>query len=65
MSAIDTFDWFARIGIKRTDEELQKYMLVQRAVLLRLRNEDEKHRFVENFMKEIRAMKAEKKKTFE
>jgi len=54
MAALDTFDWFTSSGLKNLDEEIQLFIKTQRAYLLTLRNEDERQRFVEGVIQELR-----------
>lgn len=57
MSAMDSFDWLMKSAVAMRDIELQQFMKLQRDELLRLRNEDERTRFVFNLIKEIRERK--------
>jgi hypothetical protein len=61
MAAIDTFDWLVSTGLKDPDDELRKFVAAQRACLLTLRNEDERQRFVNDLMFEIRNRAVPKK----
>ena len=54
MAAFDTFDWFVSIGLSRQDDETKKLIDEQRAYLLSLRNEDERQRSVDEWMKQMR-----------
>ena len=54
MAAIDTFDWFVSTGLTRQDDETKKLIDEQRAYLLSLRNEDERQRSVDEWMKQMR-----------
>jgi len=60
MSATDSFEWLLKTAVATRDTELQKFMKSQRKVMLRLRNEDERTRFVFNLIKEIRTRKGHK-----
>ena len=59
MAAIDTFDWFVNMTRSSTDEEKRKFIDEQRKYLLDLRSEDERQRFVEAFMKDIKELEAD------
>ena len=61
MAAIDTFDWLVFTGLKNPDEEMTKFVVAQRAYLLTLRNEDERQRFVNGLMHELRSRTVPKK----
>ena len=54
---MDSFDWLMKSAVAMRDIELQQFMKLQRDELLRLRNEDERTRFVFNLIKEIRERK--------
>ncbi len=56
MSALDTFDWFVSMAVKNPDEELKKFIESQRQYLLALREEDERLRFVHDFMHEVNTL---------
>ncbi|MFQ5798681.1 MAG: hypothetical protein ACE5H0_08315 [Bacteroidota bacterium] len=62
MSAMDTFDWFVSTALKNPDEELKKFIDSQRQYLLTLREEDEKQRFVQEFMHEVNTLYRTKQK---
>jgi hypothetical protein len=55
MAAIDTFDWFIRT-IDHPATELKQYLSDQRSYLFSLRSEDERQRFVEQTMRDLKAM---------
>ena len=54
MAAIDTFDWFISTGLSKPDDETKRLIDEQRAYLLSLRNEDERQRSVDEWIREIR-----------
>ena len=54
MAAIDTFDWFISTGLSKPDDETKKMVDEQRAHLFNLRNEDERQRSVDEWIREIR-----------
>lgn len=60
MPAIETFDWFKKQVWPSLDEETRKYLDAQRDYLLKLRNEDERRRFIEEVMSYIKEMKKRK-----
>lgn len=62
MSAMDTFDWFVSTALKNPDEELKKFIHSQRQYLLTLREEDEKQRFVQEFMHDVNTLYRTKQK---
>jgi hypothetical protein len=53
MAAIDTFDWFVETAFSSLDEEMKQFIRNERALLLALRSEDERQRFVEEFIKDV------------
>ena len=54
MAAIDTFDWFISSGLTHPDDEIKKLIDEERAYLLSLRNEDERQRSVDDWIRGIR-----------
>ena len=54
MAAIDTFDWFISTGLSKPDDETKKMIDEQRAYLFNLRNEDERQRSVDEWIREMR-----------
>ncbi len=60
MSAIDTFERFLVTEIARENPALREYLADQRSYLLTLRSEDERQRFVERVLREVRTMAAAK-----
>jgi hypothetical protein len=60
MAAVDTFDWLVRQLWPNPDEETKKAVNVKRDRLLRIRNENERTRYVEDLMREAREMKKRK-----
>ncbi len=56
MSALNTFDWFVSTAVKLPDEDLKRFIESQRQYLLTLREEDEKQRFVQDFMHEVNVL---------
>ena len=57
MAALDTFEWFVSTTIKNPDEETKRYILRQREYLFSLRSEDERQRFVDEVIQELREMR--------
>ncbi len=60
MPAIETFDWFKQQVWSSLDDEAKKYLETQRDYLLKLRNEDERRRFIEEVMTAMKEMKKRK-----
>ena len=54
MAAIDTFDWYISTGLSNPDEETQRLIEEERAYLLSLRNEDERQRSVDDWIRGMR-----------
>ncbi len=63
MAAADTFDWFVSSLGKDRNENVGKYIRDSRKYLLTLRSEDERQRFVEQVIAEIRRMGEDRKGT--
>jgi len=55
MPAIQSFDWYTQQVWSSLDQETRKSLTEQRDYLLRIRNEDERRRFTEEVMKEVRS----------
>ncbi len=53
MSAIDTFDWYTEKVRKDLDEKSRDFLKKQRRYLMDLRSEDERKRFVFQYISEI------------
>ncbi len=53
MAATDAFEWYVATSLRDAPPEIQKYVSEQRAQLLNLRSEDERHRLVESFIEEV------------
>lgn len=53
MAAVDTFDWYVRT-LKDVDAKTLQFIRDQRGVLYSLRSEDERQRFVEELIEELR-----------
>lgn len=62
MSALDTFDWFVSTAVKNPNDDLKKFIDSQRQYLLNLREEDEKQRFVQEFIREVNVLYRSKQK---
>lgn len=58
MAAVDTFNWFVAPLLASGEERLLRRIAEQRAQLLTLRSEDERQRFVDGAMEELRALAA-------
>ena len=56
MAATDAFEWYVASSLRDAPPEILKNVNEQRAVLLTLRSEDERQRFVEEFITEIVAL---------
>lgn len=53
MPAVDTFDWYNSHVWKNLDDEAKEFILRHRRILMDLRSEDEKERYVFQYMKEV------------
>jgi hypothetical protein len=56
MPARETYDWYLQQVWPQLDDEVRKYLETQRRYMLTLRNEDERRRFVENVIKQVKEM---------
>ena len=56
MAATDAFEWYVASSLRDAPPEIQTYVNEQRALLLTLRSEDERQRFVERFIAEVGEM---------
>ncbi len=55
MAAIDTFDWFRNEIWPQATDELKRFFQDRREYLLNIRNENERRRFIEGLMLEVKA----------
>ena len=62
MAALDTFQWFIQTGIPVQDVETKRLIEDQRAYLLTLRNEDERQRSVDEWIRGMREYLLQTKK---
>jgi hypothetical protein len=53
MSAIDTFDWYNSRVWKTLDDKAKEFILRHRRILMHMRSEDEKKRYVFQYMREV------------
>lgn len=53
MAAIDTFDWYTQKVWNVLDERTRDFIKKQRRYLMGLRSEDEKNRFVFQYIREV------------
>jgi len=53
MSAIDTFEWYNLRAWKNHDDRVKEFIMRHRRLLMDLRSEDEKSRYVSQYMKEV------------
>lgn len=60
MAALHTFEWLVQQLWPNPDEETRKELDGKRDRLLKIRNENERLRFVEEIMREAREMKKRK-----
>ena len=60
MSTIDTFEWYNTHAWKNLDEETKEFIMRHRRFLLDLRSEDEKKRYVSQYMKEVQERNQQK-----
>jgi hypothetical protein len=57
MSAIDTFDWYNAPAWEKLDEETKDLIMRRKRVLMDLRSEDERRRFVIEYIREVNGKK--------
>ncbi len=57
MATLHTFEWLVRQLWPNPDEEMKKELDSKRDHLLKIRNENERLRFVEEIMREAREMR--------
>jgi hypothetical protein len=60
MAAIETFNWLVSQIWSDPDTETKRFILAQRMTLLDLRSEDERTRFVADFVDRLKEMKIQK-----
>ncbi len=53
MSATETFDWYNGQALKNLDEKTRDFIKKQRRYLMSLRSEDERKRFVFQYIREV------------
>jgi hypothetical protein len=53
MSAIDTFDWYNTRAWETMDEKTKDFIMRHRRILMHMRSEDEKQRYVFQYMREV------------
>jgi len=53
MSAIDTFEWYNVRSWEKLDEKTKEFIMRHRRALMDLRSEDEKQRYVSQYMKDV------------
>ncbi len=56
MAAIDTFDWLKKEVWANLADDGRRFLDLQRDYLLKIRNENERRRFVEDLMVEVKAL---------
>ena len=54
MPAIDTFDWFRKQVWDQLGDEARHTLELQRDYLLTIRNENERRRFIDDLMKDVK-----------
>jgi hypothetical protein len=57
MAAIDTFEWLVQLVWPNPDSETRRFLREQRDYILKIRNEDERARFIEELMHHSREAK--------
>jgi hypothetical protein len=62
MAAIDTFEWYLSELQSGISPDLEQYIRSQREYMLTLRSEDERQRFVEEVVREVRQRGSSKAK---
>ena len=60
MAAVETFNWLVNQIWHKPDPETQRYILAQRMALLDIRSEDERTRFVAEFVDRLKEMKKQR-----
>jgi hypothetical protein len=53
MSAIDAFEWYNSQVWKNLDDKVKEFIMRHRRLLMGLRSEDEKQRYVFQYMREV------------
>ena len=53
MAAIDTFDWYSARAWEKLDEKIKDFIMRRRRLLMDLRSEDERKRFVFEYIREV------------
>ncbi|MEX0602328.1 MAG: hypothetical protein WD295_03235 [Bacteroidota bacterium] len=61
MPALETFDWFKSQVWSQLDDEHRRFIDRQRSYLFTIRNENERRRFVEELMNEIKGSNRKRK----
>ena len=54
MPAIDTFDWFKKQVWDQLTDDARRALDLQRDYMLTIRNENERRRFIEDLMKDVK-----------
>jgi hypothetical protein len=57
MAALETFEWIVEQSLSNLDAETRKLINSQRLYLLTIRSEDERQRYLEVLVKQIRDLK--------
>jgi hypothetical protein len=60
MAAVETFNWLVSQIWHEPDPETHRYILAQRVALLDIRSEDERARFVAEFVDRLKELKKQK-----
>jgi hypothetical protein len=60
MAALDTFEWIIEQFLSNPDAETSKLINSQRGYLLTIRSEDERQRYLEVLVNQIRDLKKKK-----
>lgn len=60
MAARDTFEWLASLFWPNPDDDAKRFIHEQREYLLNIRNENERERFVQGLLLQLREMKKKK-----
>lgn len=56
MAAVDTFDWLKKEVWPSLSEDARRFLDGQRGYLLKIRNENERRRFVEELMVDVKGL---------
>lgn len=61
MPALETFDWFKKEIWPKANDEVKKFLEERRDYLLRIRNENERRRLIEEIIGEVKSVMKKQK----